>query len=51
MFNVVKSSWIYNYRSSNSHLLTLILPMIDYGDVLYDGVNSILQKKLQTLQN
>ena len=30
---------------------TMILPLIDYGDVLYDSSNSFLLKKLQTLQN
>ena len=30
---------------------TMILPHIDYGDALYDGLNSVLQKKLQTFQN
>ena len=30
---------------------TMILPLIDYGDILYDGTNSFLLKKIQTLQN
>ena len=30
---------------------TMILPLIDYGDVLYDGSNQKLLKKIQTLQN
>ena len=30
---------------------TMILPLIDYGDVLYHETNSILLHKLQTLQN
>ena len=30
---------------------TMILPIIEYGDVLYDGSNSRLLSKLQTLQN
>ena len=30
---------------------TMILPLIDYGDILYDGSNQVLLKKIQTLQN
>ena len=30
---------------------TMILPLIDYGDVLYDGSNQSLLKKIQMLQN
>ena len=30
---------------------TMILPLIDYGDILYDGSNRVLLKKIQTLQN
>ena len=30
---------------------TMILTLIDYGDVLYDGSNQKLLKKIQTLQN
>ena len=30
---------------------TMILPLIDYGDILYEGTNSKLLSKLQTLQN
>ena len=30
---------------------TMILPLVDYGDILYDGTNSALLTKLQTLQN
>ena len=30
---------------------TMILPMMDHGDVLYAGANNRLLKKLQTLQN
>ena len=30
---------------------TMILPVLEYGDVLYDGVNKKLIGKLQTIQN
>ena len=30
---------------------TMILPLIEYSDILYEGANSILTAKLQTLQN
>ena len=30
---------------------TMILPVLEYGDILYDGTNKKLLDKLQTLQN
>ena len=30
---------------------TMILPLIDYGDILYEDTNQVLLSKLQTLQN
>ena len=30
---------------------TMILPVLEYGDILYDGTNKKLTEKLQTLQN
>ena len=43
---------LYYCRCSSSNVYkTMILPLIEYGDILYDNSNTKLTKKLQTLQN
>ena len=40
-----------NFDASIRIYKTMILPLIDYGDVLYDGTNQFLLKKIQTIEN
>ena len=39
------------FEAANRMYKTMILPIVEYGDILYDGSNQKLLGKLQTLQN
>ena len=44
--------WKYiMFKAVNRIYKTMILPIVEYGDILYDGSNQKLLGKLQTLQN
>ena len=39
------------FEAGNHIYKTMILPVIEYGDILYDGCNAKISSKLQSLQN
>ena len=39
------------FEAANRIYKTMILPIVEYGDILYDGSNKYLLDRLQTLQN